>query len=150
VHRRDRGYDAGMTQLFRSAFVTCFLITLAACGGALKYDLRGTQLSPGSDGKLEARIDVTRNLTQLDIRASSLIPPDRVLENGTSYVVWTRSSHAVPWMRLGALELTDEGRSGNAMLTVSEVAFDLLVSVEATVDVASPSGKTVFEQRVEE
>jgi hypothetical protein len=139
-----------MIQHFRIALVACFIASLAACGGALKYDLRGTQLSPGSDGKLEAKIDTSRNLTQLDLRASSLIPPDRVLEDGTSYVVWTRSNQAVPWMRLGALELSDEGRSGKALLTVSEVAFDLLVSVEASVDVASPSGKTVFEQRVQE
>ena len=126
------------------------MVTFAACGGAMKYDLRGTQLSPGSDGKLEAKIDTSRNVTQLDLRASNLTPPDRVLEGGTSYVVWTRHTAATPWMRLGALELTDEGRAGNALLTVSEVAFDLLISVESSVEVASPSGKTVFEQRVQE
>lgn len=150
VQRRCRGYDAAMTHRFASALVACFVIALAACGGALKYDLRGSQLSPGSDGKLEAKIDTTRNVTQLDVRASNLTPPDRVLENGTCYIVWTRSSHSVPWMRLGALELADEGRTGTATLTVSETAFDLLVSAEATVDVASPSGKNVFEQRVQE
>lgn len=139
-----------MTKRFRSALVACFVIAFAACGGAMKYDLRGTQLSPGSDAKLVAKIDTSRNVTQLDLRASNLTPPDRVMENGTSYVVWTRHSDATPWMRLGALELEDEGRSGSAMLTVSEVAFDLLVSVESNVEVASPSGKTIFEQRVAE
>lgn len=138
-----------MTQRFRS-LVACFVISIAACAGAIKYDLRGTQLSPGSDGELKAKIDTSRNVTQLELRASNLTPPDRVVEGGTSYVVWTRHSSATPWMRLGALELTDEGRAGNATLTVSEVAFDLLVSVEASVEVASPSGKTVFEQRVQE
>lgn len=138
-----------MTQRFQS-WLACFVISLAACGGAIKYDLRGTQISPGSDGKLEAKIDSSRNVTQLELRASNLTPPDRVVEGGTSYVVWTRHTAATPWMRLGALELTDEGRAGTATLTVSEVAFDLLVSVEASVDVASPSGKTVFEQRVQE
>jgi hypothetical protein len=53
-------------------------------------------------------------------------------------------------MRLGALELTDEGRAGNASLTVSEVAFDLLVSAEVNAEIASPSGKSLFEQRVQE
>jgi len=138
-----------MTQRFRF-LVACFVISLAACGGTINYELRGTQLSPGSDGKLDAKIDTSRNLTQLELRASNLTPPDRVVEGGTSYVVWTRHTSATPWMRLGALELTDEGRAGNATLTVSEVAFDLLVSVEASVEVASPSGKTVFEQRVQE
>lgn len=138
-----------MTQHVRS-FLACLVLALAACGGTLKYDLRGSQVSPGSDAKLAAKIDSSRNLTQLELHAINLTPPDRVLEGGTSYVVWTRHSSATPWMRLGALELTDEGRTGSATLTVSEVAFDLLVSVEAGVDVASPSGKTVFEQRIQE
>jgi hypothetical protein len=139
-----------MTPRFRPALLSCILITLAACGGALKYDMRGTQLSPGSDAKLEAKVDSSRNLTQLDLRASNLTPPDRVLENGTTYVVWTRRGSETPWMRLGALELTDEGRAGNAVLTVSEVAFDLLVSAELNAEGASPSGKILFEQRVQE
>jgi len=122
---------------------------LSACGGALKYDLRGTQLSPGSDGKLVADVSTDRNVTQLDLRATNLTPPDRLLEGGTAYVVWTRRGSDVPWVRLGALELKDEGRTGSAQLTVSEVAFDLLVSAEQTTGVASPSGKTLFEQRVE-
>lgn len=139
-----------MTPRFRPALLSTILITLAACGGALKYDMRGTQLSPGSDAKLEAKVDAARNLTQFELRATNLTPPDRVLENGTTYVVWTRRNSEVPWMRLGALELTDEGRAGNASLTVSEVAFDLLVSAELNAEIASPSGKTLFEQRVQE
>jgi hypothetical protein len=56
-----------------------------------------------------------------------------------------------PWLvRVGALELTDDGRTGTAKLTVSEVAFDLQVSAEENAEVASPSGKAIFEQRVEE
>jgi hypothetical protein len=136
----------GMTSTLRLVLVA--LLT-AACGGALQYDLRGTQLSPGSDGKLEAEVDVTRNLTKLDIRAANLTPPERVLEGGTLYVVWTRRDDHTPWLRLGALELSDEGRKGSALLTVSEVAFDLQISVETTAEVASPSGKTVFEQRIQ-
>ncbi|HET8936713.1 MAG TPA: hypothetical protein VFN67_24890 [Polyangiales bacterium] len=139
-----------MTPQFRPALLSLVLITLAACGGALKYDMRGTQLSPGSDAKVEAKIDSARNLTQFELRATNLTPPDRVLENGTSYVVWTRRNSEVPWMRLGALELTDEGRAGTANMTVSEVAFDLLVSAELNAEIASPSGKTLFEQRIQE
>jgi outer membrane lipopolysaccharide assembly protein LptE/RlpB len=132
------------------ALLSCIVLALAACGGALKYELRGTQLSPGSDARLEAKVDSARNLTQFELRAVNLTPPDRVLDNGTTYVVWTRRNSDVPWMRLGALELTDEGRAGSASLTVSEVAFDLLVSAEVNAEIASPSGKTLFEQRVQE
>lgn len=123
-------------------------LALSACGGALNYDLRGTQLSPSSDAKLVAQIDESRNLTELELRASNLTPPDRLLEGGTTFVAWQRKSSETPWGRLGALELSDEGRSGVARLSVPEVAFDLLVSAEQDASVASPSGKTVFEQRV--
>jgi hypothetical protein len=35
-------------------------------------------------------------------------------------------------------------------LTVSEVTFDLLVSAEKGPAVAGPSGKTIFEQRIQD
>jgi hypothetical protein len=128
---------------------TCLLVlALSACGGALKYDLRGTQLSPSSDAKLVAEVDESRNLTELELKASNLTPPDRLIDGGTTYVAWQRRDSDTPWSRLGALELSDEGRTGVARLSVAEVAFDLLVSAEQDATVASPSGKTVFEQRV--
>ena len=134
-----------MKQLVNAALL---LVLLSACGGALKYNLKGTQLSPGSDAKLVANVDEGRNVTQLDLRATNLTPADRILEGGTTYVVWQRRDSNTPWARLGALELVDEGRAGAAILSVAETAFDLLVSVEQAPTVASPSGKIVFEQRI--
>lgn len=130
--------------------LTLLALTLTACAGALKYELRGTDLSPGSDAKLEAKVNNSRNLTELSVNATNLTPPNRVLKEGTTYVVWTRRDSKAQWVRLGALELTDDGRTGTATLTVSEVAFDLQISAEENAEVASPSGKTIFEQRVEE
>jgi hypothetical protein len=126
------------------------LLLLSGCAGALKYDLRGSEVSPGSDAHAVAKIDTDRNLTALEFKASNLAPADRVLENGVAYLMWTRKDSSVPWSRLGALELADEGRSGSAQVSVPEVAFDLLVSVEASVTPASPSGKTVFQQRIQD
>lgn len=134
-----------MKQLVNAAFL---VVLLSACAGALKYNLKGTQLSPGSDARLVANIDEGRNVTQLDVRATNLTPADRILEGGTTYVVWQRRDSNTPWARLGALELADEGRTGSAILSVAETAFDVLVSVEQAPTVASPSGKAVFEQRV--
>ena len=134
-----------MKQLVNPALLS---VLLTACGGAPKYDLRGTQPAPSSDAKLVANVDEGRNITQLDLRATNLTPADRLLEGGTTYVVWQRRDSNTPWARLGALELADEGRTGSAILSVAETAFDLLVSVEQAPTVASPSGKAVFEQRV--
>jgi hypothetical protein len=136
-----------MAPWFRFALLLC---TLSACAGALKYELRGTDLSPGSDAKLEAKVNNARNLTELNLKATNLTPPNRVVKEGTTYVVWTRRDKQSQWVRLGALELTDDGRTGSATLTVSEVAFDLQVSAEENAEVASPSGKAIFEQRVQE
>jgi hypothetical protein len=129
--------------------IACVALVLAACGGTLKYDLRGSDVSPGADAKLAANVDVQRNMTKVDIVVAHLTPAERVLEGGTTYVVWARRDSSVPWVRLGALELADEGRAGKAQLTVSEVSFDLELSAELNATVASPSGKTVFSQRID-
>ena len=121
---------------------------LPGCAGALTYQLRGSSLAPAADAQITAKVDPSRNLTKLDIDASHLTPPERVLSNGTAYLVWARRNDTIPWTRLGALALSDEGRAGKATLTVSELEFDMQVSAETSVEVASPSGKLVFEQRV--
>lgn len=133
----------------RFARTFAFALLLSACGGGLSYDVRGTELSPGADGHLKAKIDAGRVLTHLEFSARNLAPANRILDGGTTYVVWARRDSSVNWTRLGALELTEEGRSGSAKLSTAQSAFDFLVSAETTPDAASPSGKNVFAQRVE-
>jgi hypothetical protein len=142
-------YTHNMTSTYYQCLATVCLLVVSACGGALNYELRGSELSPGADANIVANVDVQRNLTKIDIKADHLTPADRVLDGGTTYLVWSRRDAGTPWMRLGALELEDEGRTGKATFTVSEVAFDLEISAEATPTVASPSNKTVFQQRVD-
>lgn len=122
--------------------------TLAACGGPLKYELRGSQISPGSDAKVVANVDDGHGKTELEIEAKNLTPPDRLLEDGKVFVVWTRKDDKAQWSRLGALETEDEGRTGKGRFTTPETAFDLVISAEKDAQAASPSGKTIFEKRV--
>jgi hypothetical protein len=124
------------------------LLVLAACGGPLKYQLRGTQISPGADATVVAKVDDGLGKTELEIDAKNLAPPDRLLDDGKVFVVWARKDEKAQWSRLGALETEDEGRSGKGRFTTSETAFDLVISAEKDAQAASPSGKTVFEQRV--
>ena len=131
------------------ALVIFSLATLAACGGPLKYQVGGSQLSPGSDAKIVADVDDSHGKTQLEIEATNLTPPERLLPDGTAYVVWTRKDEKAQWARLGALELSDENRKGKGTFTTPETGFDLIVSVEKDPNSASPSGKTVFEKRVQ-
>lgn len=124
------------------------LVSLSACGGTLKYQVGGTQLSPGSDAKIAADVDEKHGKTQLAIDATNLTPADRLLPDGKDYVVWVRKDDKAQWSRLGALELSDGGRAGKGTFTTPEIAFDMIVSVEKDAAAASPSGKTVFEKRV--
>jgi hypothetical protein len=121
---------------------------LAACGGPLKYDMKGSQLSPGSDAHVVAEVDKDRNVTNVDIEAKNLTPAERLVDGGTTYVIWVRKAADGAWSRVGALALGSEGREGKAKLTVPETSFDLEVTAEAAPSVASPSAKVVFEQKV--
>src|SRR5215510_12691277 len=105
---------------------SCALVAIGcmACGGALKYQVKGTPLAAAADAKVVADVDVERSMTTLSIDASNLTPAERVLEGGSTYAVWARRDASVAWQRLGALELSNEGRSGTAKLTVAELAFD--------------------------
>jgi hypothetical protein len=124
-------------------------LLLAACGGPLKYEVRGSELSAGSDAKIVAAVDEGRRVTELDIDALNLTPPDRLLPNGTTLIVWVRKDSSGQWQRLGALELDGDKREGKAHFTANETAFDLIISAEVDASPGSPSGKTVFSQRVE-
>lgn len=131
------------------ALAVAFGLALAACGGPLKYQVGGTQLSPGSDAKITADVDQDHGKTDLEIKATALTPPDRLMPDATAYVVWARKDDKAQWTRVGALDLEDEKRTGKGKFTVPEAAFDMIISVEKDPNAASPSGKTVFEKRIQ-
>ena len=125
------------------------VLSLCACG-AQQYQVRGNELAPAADALITAKINKRQNLTKLEIEATNLTPPDRLLPNGNAYVVWTKASAASTWSRAGSLALRDEGRTGFAELTVPESAFDLAITAETDVNVGAPSRKAVLEKHVAE
>ncbi len=131
------------------AFVLFSVLSVAACGGPLKYQVPGSQLSPGSDAKIVAEVDESHGKTELEIEATNLTPAERLIEDGKAYVVWTRKDEQAQWSRVGALELEDDGRKGKGKFTTPETAFDLMITAEKDPSAASPSGKAVFEKRVQ-
>lgn len=124
------------------------LFSLVACGGPLKYDLKGSQLSPGSDARVVAEVDGERHVTNVEVLAKNLTPAERLIDGGKTYVIWARKGDDAQWSRLGALDLDGDGRSGKAKVTVPETSFELEVSAESAPNVASPSGKVIFQQKV--
>jgi hypothetical protein len=137
-----------MTFKTLSLHVVVGMALLTACGGPLKYEVKGSQLSPGSDARVHAEVDAARHVTEVEVEAKNLTPAERLVDGGNTYVIWARKSADAPWSRVGALALEDDGREGKAKLTVPETAFDLEISAESSPSVASPSGKIVFEQAV--
>lgn len=134
---------------FARALVIGFLVGTTACSGTLKYKVGGTALSPGSDAKICADVKEDQAKTDIEIEATALTPPDRLLPDGKAYVVWTRRDDKAQWSRVGALDLEDGQRTGKGKFTTPDTAFDLIISVEKDPNAASPSGKTVFEKRVQ-
>ena len=132
--------------------VTLFIAAalFSACGSALSYDVKGSQLSPGADATINADVQKERHLTKLEVEATNLAPAERVGEGATTYVVWARPNFRTPWSRLGALNLASDGRSGTASLTYAETSFDVIVTAEPDPEVNSPSDMQLFKQHVGE
>lgn len=122
--------------------------TVTACGGPLKYKAISSAKAPGADATIIADVKKDQGLTQLEIDVLNLAPPDRVAAGAATYVVWQRRNSDVAWSRLGAVRYDGSDRKGTWTGSVPETGFDLAISAEKDVSVASPSGETVFAQRV--
>lgn len=126
-----------------------FSLALAACGG-FSYVVPSSQLAPGADATIEAKPDASTNQTLFKAVVSNLAPPARISADATVYVAWYRKNATAGWIRMGNLAYEESARGGQIIATVPEAAFDFILTAEATADNASPSLKTVFEQRVGE
>ena len=136
----------------RSLVFSFALVALAssavACGGPLTYQVQGTPMANGADAKVVAEVDETKHQTKIAVEAENLAPPERISEAGKVFVLWQRKGADAAWSRIGTLEYDGDKRKGKFEGTVPEAAFDFALSVEPEANVASPSGKTVFEKRV--
>lgn len=121
---------------------------LTGCGGPLRYEIPSNAKAPGADAVIVADVKTEQHQTSLEIEVKNLAPPDRVASGATDFVVWQRASSSVPWSRVGGLNYDAEARSGNFQGSVPETAFDLQVTAEKALNVASPSPDAVLAQRV--
>jgi hypothetical protein len=132
------------------ALAPVLALALAACGGPLKYQLRGSPKAPDADAKVVADVDDKGGMTRLEIEVKNLAPPDRLQSGGKSFVVWARGGSSKQWTRVAALRYDDGDRAGTLLgASVPEMKFDLVITVEENTDAASPSPAIIFEQRVE-
>jgi hypothetical protein len=133
----------------RICSIVALALACAACG-PLKYNLQSTDKAPGADATLYADVRPDQGNTRVDLAVMHLAPPDRIQAGDTAFVSWWRKDDKSVWQRVGALKYDPDARTGHIeAATVPEVAFDLQVCSEKTVDPASPSPVVIFQQHVE-
>jgi len=120
----------------------------AACGGPLRYEVASTEKAPGADAKIEANVSEQQGQTHLTIAIKNLAPPDRVAPSSQHYVAWYRQGPDQVWMRVAALAYEAETREATLDGSVPEKEFELEITAEPAVNVASPSPNVVFVQGI--
>jgi hypothetical protein len=121
---------------------------LVGCGGPNKYTVRGTAIAPGTDAKIVADVKKESSMTQLQITAENLAPPERLAPDGKMFVLWTMGPKR-KWHRVGALNYREGDRKASIEgVSVPVTQFELQVTVESTPDPESPSSNVVISQQV--
>ncbi|MGF1464506.1 MAG: hypothetical protein ACFCGT_00100 [Sandaracinaceae bacterium] len=130
----------------RQLLAPLLVLAAIACGGGASYQVQGTSNAPGADAEVIVTPLDGRNF-RVDIHADHLPPPGRMAAGATVYVVWVEPTRERP-VRLGSLPL-EGSRSASMYGTTVEATFEVLVTAETRVDVASPSEHIVLRQRAD-
>ncbi len=127
--------------------VAALMVAGMACAGSRNYDLQGTRDGAGADGTI--RVDRQDGGNYLvTVNMTNLLPPARVRDTMTTYVVWFQPVNQEP-QRVGVLAYDEARRSGAMSATTASASFHIVVSAEDSSDVAAPSGDVVFRGSVE-
>jgi hypothetical protein len=121
---------------------------LMACGGPLKYDAISSPRAPGADASITADVRKDQHQTELRLEIENLPPAERVDADSQHYVAWYRRDAKETWTRIAGLDYEADSREATLQTAVPETQFDLWVTAEKDLDVASPSPNVVFTQRV--
>ena len=126
-----------------------FALLVAACGGPLQYQAKGTPAAAGADAKIIADVNSKTVITTVSIEAEFLAPPDRLMPGASSYVVWARKDTSSEWQRIGSLAYDAEKRTGSLpQATVPLTAFELVITAETQNSPKQPSPTVVIQQKV--
>ncbi len=124
-------------------------IMIAGCG-PLKYQVKSSDLAAGADAEIVANVKKDQGMTMLTIAAVNLAPAARIKEGRDTFEVWQRKNKDFPWSRVGSLAYNEGARTGTIQdATVSEMAFDVQVTLETGNVPEAPSDEVIFKQRIE-
>jgi len=128
-------------------FAALMLLASVACG-PLKYEIKGTPMATGADAIITADVQKEKALTLVEIAATNLPPPDRVMAGSAHFVAWQRKDNGSQWARIGVLIFDEGERKGSLTATVPELTFELQITAEREQSPESPSPDAVFFQKV--
>jgi len=123
------------------------VVVVAACG-PLKYEIKGTSLATGADAVITADVKKDQAMTMLEVKATNLPPPDRVMSGASTFVVWQRKDSSANWARVGVLTYDEGKREGQFMATVPELTFEVQITAEREASPESPGPDAVFFQKI--
>ena len=124
--------------------LTLLVLGLFACGGPDEYVLTGTSRSNGTDGMMI--VEDTGGNQMVTVELEHLPPPNRISPQGRHYVVWIKPSSGIPQMA-GQLDYDEDERVGRMTATSPHTRFELLVTVETSMNASSPSEIVVAKKR---
>lgn len=123
------------------------MVMAASCTPNRQYAVQGAERAAGADGSIHIEQQEGGNwMVQLEVQ--NLLPPSRLGEGLTTYVVWFQESGQQP-MRVGVLQYEEGDRRGEMSATTTFEAFQLILTGETEAGVPSPSEHVVFRTAVE-
>ncbi|HEY3356814.1 MAG TPA: hypothetical protein VGQ83_26420 [Polyangia bacterium] len=126
--------------------MSVFVLALAACGGPLKFNIKGTPKAPDLDCKIQANVADEQGITLLQMQLDHLAPPDRFASGATHFVAWSKGGES--YNRVGALKYDKDKRTGALEATSPDVSFVLIITAEGKVNPAAPSTTIILEQKI--
>lgn len=130
----------------RAALACALALGLAACGGAMQLEARGTERAPAA--KADFSIDEDADGREVDIEIHDLPPPASVAAGATRYAVWLRPADGGPTMLFGTLEYQDDIQFGGMEDTTPLSSFEIIVTAEPHEVGSTPSDAIVLRRWV--
>jgi hypothetical protein len=122
-------------------------VAVMACGGTRQFALEGSNQAPGADGAVRIERQDGGNF-MVSMSATNLLPPARLSNALTTYVVWFQNPDQTP-RRVGTLSYDEGSRGGEMTATTADTSFQVVISGETSNEVATPSEYVVFRAAVE-
>ena len=132
-----------------SLIAVLFAVAMAAtaCTPRVVQVITGSDRAAGADGRVVVERGDGGNFS-VEVEAQNLLPPARLGEGLTTYVVWFQAPESQP-TRMGVLDYDEGDRSGEMSATTTHTAFDVIISGEAEATVPAPSDLVVFRTTIQ-